>query len=224
MRTQSYWTCEARCWLVPLVSFWSTHRNSRSGHTLLDRLTVGVDVAVVLPVVDIRRRLLVESSAHLLAASSNGRDHAAAMTSAPECQPYVAHGTTRHPNSAIARSRVGLRNTPDGMVHREAPPNGLSEQRSGCASNGSSALLRAAHEPGEPRRVPHSPCQRQSSISRQRALKVWARAQGRTIAMRGGVRRVRSPPWWRRAPVRARAAGVARDRRAGPTVPRACRR
>jgi uncharacterized protein len=33
------------------------------------------------------------------------------MTSAPECQPYVAYGTTRHPNSAIARSRVGLRIT-----------------------------------------------------------------------------------------------------------------
>jgi hypothetical protein len=30
--------------------------------------------------------------------------------------------------------------------------------------------------------------------------------------MRGGVRRVRSPPWWRRASARARAAGVAQGR------------
>jgi hypothetical protein len=40
----------------------------------------------------------------------------------------------------------------------------------------------------------------------------------------GRRRRVRSPPWWPRAHARARAAGVAQDRRACPTVPRACRR
>jgi hypothetical protein len=166
-----------------------------------------------------RSRLLRFPLSHLTSVEQASATSSDRMCRAEGCPPGLPVLT-----QSGARSRVGLRNTPDGMVHREAPPNGLSEQRSGCASNGSSALLRAAHEPGEPRRVPHSPCQRQSSISRQRALKGWARAQGRTIAMRGGVRRVRSPPWWRRAPVRARAVGVAQDRRAGPTVPRACRR
>jgi hypothetical protein len=128
------------------------------------------------------------------------------------------------PTEPSARKPVGLWNTRDDMVHREAPPKrpqrtkiGPCEQRQLLASAGCGTINPANSVP------PHSPiCQRQSSLSRQRGLKGRARAQGRATAMRGGVRRVRSPPWWRRASARARAAGVAQGRRAAPTVPRSC--
>jgi hypothetical protein len=103
------------------------------------------------------------------------------------------------------------------------PQNGVSEQKIGpCEQR---QLLASAGcgtiNPANLGASSFAICQRQQSLSL--CAERSGEGASRATAMRGGVRRVRSPPWWRRASARARAAGVAQGRRADPTVPRSCR-
>ena len=114
----------------------------------------------------------------------------------------------------ITRTVGGPRVTEHAWWHgaRDAPKRRQRAKDPAVRATAAPCFCGLRHDqPGEPRRLPHSPFV--SGNSRyHRALKGRARAQGRATAMRGGVRRVRSPPWWRRASARARAAVVAPGR------------
>ena len=127
--------------------------------------------------------------------------------------PFLKHNSLRG-RGEITRTVGGPRVTEHAWWHgaRDAPKRRQRAKDPAVRATAAPRFCGLRHDqPGEPRRLPHSPFV--SGNSRyHRALKGRARAQGRATAMRGGVRRVRSPPWWRRASARARAAVVAPGR------------
>jgi hypothetical protein len=177
--------------------------------------------------------LIGQPGPHFKPAASAGTDGARSRIRARLNQPVTLTGavvTNFSRTRAVRRTRAATTVCGSGTEHakvcREAPPKrpqrtkiGLCEQLQLRASTGCGTI-----SPAKPQRVPPSPCQRQSSLYRQHALK--GLGEGATSGHCYAGRRPSSQVTTVVAtgPARARASEVAQDRRAGPTVPRACRR